>query len=407
MSDEKKVRVLFLDLNSYFASCEQQLRAELRGKPIAVVPSLVDSTFCIAASYEAKAFGVKTGTRVGDAKKMCPGLILVQARHKEYVILHHKIIEAVESCHPVHAVLSIDEMACRLKGSDQNVSKAIELAKHIKQTIYQKVGTQMRCSIGLAPNRFLSKVASNMQKPDGLTVITEDLLPQVLYPLKLIDLYGIGAQMQKRLHRKRVFSVEQLCGLSKLKMRELWGGIGGERYWNYIRGEDVFEEATRKRTIGHSAVLAPKNRTPDLALGVLKKLTLKAAVRLRRSGYFACSMAIKVKFVREGKWEKKVKFIETQDSFLFLKAILMMWKDIPQYKPIKVAIHFFNLVPADAHTPSLFSNPKKEGLSHLIDQVHEKYGSKALYFGGVHQLEGVGGAKIAFQRVPDISEIEE
>src|ERR1700693_1845085 len=107
---------LFVDLNSYFASVEQQDRPELRGRPVGVVPMLADTTVLIAASYEAKAFGVRTGTNVGDAKRMCPGIELVEARHELYVEYHHKVVEAVESCLPVPAVCSIDEMACRLMG---------------------------------------------------------------------------------------------------------------------------------------------------------------------------------------------------------------------------------------------------------------------------------------------------
>ena len=107
------VRWLFLDLNSYFASVEQELRPELRGKPVAVLPVMTDRTSCIAASYEAKAFGIKTGTRVSDAKQLCPQIKLVEARHAVYVRYHHKIVEAVESCVPNAAVVSIDEMACQ------------------------------------------------------------------------------------------------------------------------------------------------------------------------------------------------------------------------------------------------------------------------------------------------------
>src|SRR5579871_4525772 len=95
---------LFLDLNSYFASVEQQDRPELRGKPVAVVPVLADTTCCIAASYEAKAFGVRTGTIVADARRLCPGIILVEGRHELYVDYHHRIVEAVETCLPVTAV---------------------------------------------------------------------------------------------------------------------------------------------------------------------------------------------------------------------------------------------------------------------------------------------------------------
>src|SRR5579864_8717538 len=108
------VNWLFLDLNSYFASVEQQDRPELRGKPVGVVPMLADTTCCIAASYEAKAFGVRTGTIVADAKRLCPEIILIEGLHELYVDYHHRVVEAVESCLPVTAVCSIDEMACRL-----------------------------------------------------------------------------------------------------------------------------------------------------------------------------------------------------------------------------------------------------------------------------------------------------
>src|SRR5215471_8216954 len=103
---------LFVDLNSYFASVEQQDRSELRGKPVGVVPMMADTTCCIAASYEAKAFGVKTGTIVADAKRMCPNMVFVEGRHELYVDYHHRVVEAVERCLPVTAVMSIDEMSC-------------------------------------------------------------------------------------------------------------------------------------------------------------------------------------------------------------------------------------------------------------------------------------------------------
>ena len=135
---------LFVDLNSYFASVEQEVRPELRGRPVAVVPMMADTTVCIAASYEAKAHGVKTGTMVGDAKRMCPGLVLVEGRHELYTAYHHRIVEAVESCVPVTAVLSIDEMACRLMGRERPLLAALDLGRRVKATIREKVGPMLR-----------------------------------------------------------------------------------------------------------------------------------------------------------------------------------------------------------------------------------------------------------------------
>src|SRR6266568_9172068 len=154
---------LFVDLNSYFASCEQQDRPDLRGQPVGVVPMLADTTCCIAASYEAKAYGVRTGTIVADAKRLCPGIILVEGRHELYTEYHHRIVEAVESCLPVTAVCSIDEMACRLMGRERPLLAALELGRRVKARIRESAGEMMRSSVGLATNRFLSKVASDME----------------------------------------------------------------------------------------------------------------------------------------------------------------------------------------------------------------------------------------------------
>src|ERR1035441_4090000 len=135
---------LFLDLNSYFASVEQEVRPELRGKPVGIVPVLAETTVCIAASYEAKAHGVKTGTMVGDARRMCPEMVFVEARHEIYVEYHHRIVAAVENCLPVTAVLSIDEMACRLMGRERPLMAALDLGRRVKASIHERVGPMLR-----------------------------------------------------------------------------------------------------------------------------------------------------------------------------------------------------------------------------------------------------------------------
>src|ERR1700733_2059254 len=132
-SVDTAVNWLFLDLNSFFASCEQQENPVLRGKPIIIVQMMTDSTCAIAASYEAKAFGIRTGTAVWEAKKLCPQLVIVKARHKIYLQYHHRIIEAVESCLPVTKIASIDEMGCRLMGREREESAARALALKVKR----------------------------------------------------------------------------------------------------------------------------------------------------------------------------------------------------------------------------------------------------------------------------------
>src|SRR5262249_3851494 len=157
-----------------------------------------DSTVAIAASYEAKAFGIKTGTRVKEAKRLCPAVIPVQANHRLCSIYHERILEVIDTCVPVEKVLSIDEVACRLTGRERSVPSARDLALKIKSVLRERVGECLTCSIGLAPSIFLGKVASDIQKPDGLVVITKHNLPDVLLHLKLQDIYGIGPRMERR-----------------------------------------------------------------------------------------------------------------------------------------------------------------------------------------------------------------
>jgi len=188
--DSSVLRSLLVDFNSYFASVEQQVEPRLRGRPVGVVPMLADTTVCIAASIEAKRFGVKTGTKVGDAKKMCPGIELVLARHELYIDFHHRAVAAVDSVVPVRAVLSIDEMDCELTGRWRERQRAIDIAKKVKSTIAAQLGECLRTSIGIGPNTFIAKTGSDMVKPDGLVVIEKSELPDRLFDLEVRALKG-------------------------------------------------------------------------------------------------------------------------------------------------------------------------------------------------------------------------
>ena len=166
-----KLNWLYIDMNCYFATIEQQLNPDIRNKPIAIVPLLSDSTCAIAASPEAKKKGVKTGTLIYKAKELCPDLICIQARQAVYAEFHHRIFQEVDKLLKVDHIFSIDEGACRLTGKYCQVAHAISIAMLIKQSIAQNVGDFITCSIGIAPNRYLAKIASNMKKPNGLSII--------------------------------------------------------------------------------------------------------------------------------------------------------------------------------------------------------------------------------------------
>ncbi|MFQ5501117.1 MAG: DNA polymerase [Phycisphaerae bacterium] len=403
------LNVLFLDMNAYFASAEQHMRPELRGRPVAVIPMMTDSTCCIAVSYEARPFGVKTGTGVGEARRMCPGLVLVPARPEVYIHLHHRIVATVERCIHVDAVHSIDELSCRLLGSQCRPDDALALARTIKQTFRDEFGTALRCSVGLAPNRFLAKVAAEMQKPDGLVVLRPEDLPHKLYSLELIDLPGIGRRMRLRLQRRGIQTVEQLCGLSEDQLREIWNGVVGRRWWHWLRGHELIASPARRRSVGHSRVLPPRQRTDAGARGVLVHLIHKAAVRLRRIDYWAVHMHLSITYSRESSWSVRLPLGLCQDTVTMLEAFARAWADRPVGKrPLMVGITLVDLVAASYAPLPLFPEERRRlRLARAMDAVNERYGPLTLYFAGMHTARASVPTRIPFTIIPETRAHEE
>lgn len=399
------LRSLFVDFNSYFASVEQQERPELRGRPVAVVPLLSDHTSCIAASYEAKAFGVKTGTNVGEARVLCPGIVLVESRTRAYVEYHHRLVAAVESCLPVEKVHSIDEMACELTGKWSERATALGLARKIKATIAERVGSEMRCSIGIAPNRFLAKTASDMVKPDGLTILELRDLPHALHGLQLRDFTGIGTQMEIRLHAHGIYTVEQLCAASREMLHAAWGGIEGSRLYDELRGNVVHRTANEHGSIGHSHVLGPERRTEAGALAVTHRLLQKAAARMRKQGLAAQSLQVAVRYTDRGGWKADARLEATQDTLTLERALQQLWEqhEPRASDPMKVGVTLGNLVPEGDLTVPLFEHEQRQArLARAVDEVNEKHGRQAAFFAGAHAAVDAAPARIAFSSIPEI-----
>jgi DNA polymerase IV len=374
---------LLVDFNSYFASCEQQARPELRGKPVGVVPMLADSTCLIAASYEAKAFGVKTLTNVAEAKKAIPDIQLVVARHELYIDFHHKAVAAVDEIAPVRKVLSIDEMVCDLPAGYKTVERACELAKHIKQNL------------------------ADMQKPDGLVVLEEHDVPEKILHLPLRALNGIGKNMEARLNEHRIMTIADLYRQTSTQLRTVWGGVGGERFYAKLRGQEVEELQNEMGSIGHSHVLAPELRNTDDAFAVLHRLTQKAAMRLRKAQHYVARMQIKVKFLNAPSWERETRLLDTQDTLDLLHALESMWagyKPKRSATPLQVGLTLLDLTPESTQSQRLFvADDERKKLNATLDKLNTKYGKHAAYFGGAHRAIDHGKIAIAFNHIPDVN----
>jgi len=417
---------LFLDLNSYFASVEQQTRPELRGKPVAVVPVETEHTCAIAASYQAKAFGVKTGTIIRDARQKCPQLICIPADHKKYVEYHHRVLEELDRHVPIGKVMSVDEVACQLSGDWRTPEGAVALARRIKAGIAKNVGECLTSSIGISTNRLLAKVASDLQKPDGLVTLHPRELPGRLAHLALSDLPGIGPNMERRLWAARIDTIEELWACPAKQLRAIWGGVQGERFWYSLRGLELPEEPTTRGMVGHSHVLAPELRPAAEAGVVARRLLLKAASRLRHMGYYATRLELGARIEKGPRLSLGARFEPACDSFALLKALAGLWDALLaetgeiSFKKVSVTLH--GLVPeSELRQLSLFAPPganpaapsahtaaaqalrqKRERLSEAMEAANQRHGRDAVTLGVMPgTVKHFTGAKVAFNRVPE------
>ncbi len=420
---------LHVDLNSFFASVEQQLHPEYRGRPTGVVPTIADTTSLIAASYEAKALGIKTGTRVSEAKKLCPDIILVHGNHSEYAAWSHRIAATVEGVCPVAHTPSIDEMVCQLMGSERQPPNARRIALQIKQVIREQVGETLRCSIGMAPNRYLAKIASDMQKPDGLIGLLPSQLPRAIAHLELRDLPGIGARTERRLNAKGICSMPELLALDRPAMHALFDSVWGDRMYHWLRGGDTGDDGAPvasdvQKSLGHSHVLGPEHRSPTGAWAVAHKLLHKAGMRLRMEHFHASSLAVTIKYaltreqtplvakpkqhtsgIQQTGWGMEARFRPCQDTLSLLEALQGCWKQAPNdalhQKPFFVGVTLRNLIPESELQATLFEEPgNRAQLSATMDKLNLKYGHTTLHFAGMLPARDSAPTRIAFTQIP-------
>lgn len=408
------LRYLTIDFNSFFASVEQQERPELRGKPVGIVPVLAETTGCVAVSLEAKAAGLQRNARVAEARQICPGIEIVEARPEVYINYHRRLRDVIASCTPELTVQSIDEVTARVAGLIKTRADAEKLAHTIKTKITREVGPLLRSSIGIAPTWLLAKVASDMQKPDGLVILDDEDLPARLLHLAPGDIAGIGPNIQRRLAEHDITTMEQLWATNAQVFRGVWGGVRGEQIWRLLHGEDLpyFEQKTGQ-TIGHGNVLPPERRNHDAALAALHRLLQKAAMRLRHSQLYAGALSISIDYVGDQSWSDELTLTETQDTLRLTHALNDLWARRPskfsRSKPLRVGVHLTRLIDLKLHTPDLFEEKTEKSRSELfkaVDHLNKVLGKNTVYLGGAHGATKDAPMRIAFTRIPE-PEIEE
>lgn len=291
--------IAHIDMNSYFASVEQQARPALRGRAIAVTgPS--KRTIIVAASIEAKRLGIKTGTQIGEAKKLCPDIVLVKADCRRYESISAQLISIFDRFTPTIEIFSIDEAFLDLTDTVQNFDQAAKIVSEIKSRIRQEIGTNIRCSAGIAQNKFIAKLASEAKKPDGLTVVPAGEEINFLDQFDLTDACGIGHRTAKHLDRLKIHSFKDLRNIDQTTLTLIFKSYG-LRLYNISRGQDnspvvPYLTGGKPKSISRSKTLPKDIYDKDYIEKIGLFFCTNIAYELKKQGLLAGSLGLYLRF---------------------------------------------------------------------------------------------------------------
>lgn len=393
MSEDTSAMVLFVDMNSFFASCEQQVNYYLRGRPVGVCVYTSQNGCIIAPSIEAKKFGVKVGMRLPEAMQLCPELVPLETNPNRYRDFHTKIIAVLRKYSENVIPKSIDEAVVNLHTYKLIYKDVVEVAKNIKKDIKNEVGDWLKCSIGIAPNAFLAKLASDIQKPDGLTIITPENIDEVLSKLKLTDMPGIAEGMAARLNKGGIYTPLQLRHTSPDALQVICKSIVGV-HWHYRLNFKEIDLATHdyKSMSAMRHISYEQRKSVETLHSILQALCMKLEERMVKRECFAKRLYCTIKYNTGNRWDDDVNLnFPIQDGIELLNIIKMRMKRFEQNHENQALINNFitsicivinDFVPSNLVQYTLFdNNQRKDKLRKTIYEIKSKFGSDKLMKG--------------------------
>lgn len=370
--------VMHIDLNSCFATIEQQANPLLRNKPIAVAAYDTPNGCIVAPSVQAKKLGIKVGMRVKDSRLLCPDLIVLSPDPDKYRAVHRSLQKILSDYTPAVVPKSIDEFVLDLAGTPALCRGLFIIGQEIKNRIWQEVGDYLTVSIGLGPNRFLAKTASNLHKPDGLDEINKDNFLKIYESLSLTDLTGIARQNAIRLSSIGIYTVLDFFHADLRLLHSAFKSISAYYWLVRLRGWEVDDVDWGVKSFGHSySLLKFVTKAEDLA-PILSKLVEKVGFRMRESSYQAKGVHLGLLFKDHEYWHQGISLDQpvflSQDIYRVAYRIL---SHSPYHLPVRnLAVSCFNLSPRNSLQLGLFEDRlKKERLVNALDDINDRWGN--------------------------------
>lgn len=382
---------MHIDLNSCFATVEQQARPMLRGRPVAIVNRRTEHTMIVTCSYEAKAKGISLGMRLKDAKQLYPDLIGLESDPPKYKFVYHQLMRIMSDYSAHVRMKSIDEGVIDFSETTDNIAQRdlSEIGYEIKQRLWDEIGVAMNCNIGIATNRFLAKTAASLHKPNGLDMITHENLRDVLATLELTDLTGIAGRMEKRLNAVGIFTpLELLDASEEVLRRQVYKSIDGTYWYKRLRGWEVDKRDFPLRSAGRQYVLDGYKMPRAEVLKRLHHLCEEVGWKVRSQGLVARGIRVHARgYHHEGRgWGGKYWHARHMTSLPFFsnQAIYTQAAQLFQSAPPlvkEIGVTCYELSRPENTQLSIFGDElaRDQAVTGAIDEINSRYGKRTIH----------------------------
>ena len=398
--NQEKPQIMHIDLNSAFATTEQQAHPSLRGKPIGVTNRISKYCCVIAASYEAKFLGIKVGMRLDEARKIAPNFIILETDPAKYHFVYKSLAKIMSSYSPKFQMKSIDEGIIDFHNTVNLYPQSLEaIGYEIKERVANEIGKWIKINVGIGPNRFLAKTAANLHKPDGLDIIDHRNLRSVYRSMKLTDITGIASHFESRLNAANIFSpIEFLDSTSETLKRLVFHSVIGEDWYLRLRGYEVDDVITHTGNVGRQFVLDKASPDDKVLLPRFHYLCDTTRKKLRYNNLDARGILVWINFQSGDNWYLRKMFKTTfyTDREIYQRA-LYLFNQRPRGLIVNsMGITCYMLKPSSRNQISLFDEVnKQERLMVAVDDLNDRFGSFI-----ISSADVMHSKKIVKQKVP-------
>jgi DNA polymerase-4 len=376
--------ILLVDMNSFYASVHQALDPSIMGKPVIVAGNpRTRHGIVLAASYEAKDRGIKTGMVQWEARALCPDGIFIMPRHDLYFEFSGRILQIMKDFTPLVEPFSIDECFLDVSGCQTIFGDSVQIAKQIKNRIREEVG--VLCSAGVGPNKLLAKMAAELQKPDGLTVVTKEEVPEKIWPLPVGELFGVGRRTEKKLQNFNIWTIGDLAKFPVNILEKRFGIIGRVLHMS-ANGVDYSPVDPHSldvvKSVGNQLTLSRDYQGQDEIKVAILDISENVGYRVRKGGYVGktVSLTLRDKDLIFYSWSSSLSEYTDITEDIYRVAVRLLDTHWTQNKKVRlVGITLSKLMKKQTEQIDFLGEKEKNRkLNKVCDEIRERFGHDSI-----------------------------